>query len=153
MRLAVKCRQGMTLAELMVTLGLVVVMIAMAVSFVMMMSGQTKASENNLAFQQDFSMVKSVVEGWMTKTVGQTVTATESAVTAEDGSVLQFSNGVMTAGADIHVRTASIESVRFELPEPKGSDYLLFCTVKRADSDETYTFCVNPREGETVGAG
>ena len=85
---AISSRRGMTLAELMVTLGLVVVMIAMAVSFVMMMSGQTRASEDNLAFQQDFSLVKSVVEGWMTKTVGQTVTATESAVTADRKSVV-----------------------------------------------------------------
>ena len=149
---AISSRRGMTLAELLVTLALVVIMIAMAVSFVMMMSGQTKASENNLAFQQDFSMVKSVVEGWMTKTVGQTVTATESAVTAGDGGVLQFSNGTLTAGTDVHIRLVNVESVRFAL-EKKGGDYLLFCTVYRAGSGESYIFCVNPRVGETVGAG
>ena len=88
----------------------------------------------------------------MTKVAGQDLLATQSAVTAGNGSVLQFSGGVLKAGTDVQVRAASIDTIRFEL-EQKGSEYLLFCTVYRADSGAHYTFCVNPREGETVGAG
>ena len=150
MRLAVKCRRGMTLAELMVTLGLVVVMIAMAVSFVMMMSGQTKASGDNLVFQQDFSAVNAVVEGWMTSVAGQTLTVEGSAVTAGDKS-LQFQNGVLFVTDGVDLRTASIGAVTFQLEGWPGK-YLLFCTVQRAESTESYTFCVYPRVGETVGA-
>ena len=146
---AVKCRRGMTLAELMVSLAMVAIMIVMVVSFSMLLTGRTRSSGENLSFQQDFAAVKAGVEGWMTNTTGQTLTADENAVKAGENT-LQFQNGVLSAG-DIDIRTETVRAVTFHLAEENG-EYLLFCTVMRAESEDSYTFCVNPRVGEMVGA-
>ena len=146
---AVKCRRGMTLAELMVSLAMVAIMIVMVVSFSMLLTDRTRSSGENLSFQQDFAAVKAGVEGWMANTAGQTLTADENAVKAGENT-LQFQNGVLSAG-DIDIRTETVRAVTFHLAEENG-EYLLFCTVMRAESEDSYTFCVNPRVGEMVGA-
>ena len=150
----VKSRRGMTLAELMVTLGLVTVMIAMAVSFVMMMSGQTRVSEDNLIFQQDFAAAKAVVDGWMTKVVGRELRTDGFVVTAVgeppfEDETLQFRDGALFASNGTHLQAASIKAIHFELVQ-KGEEYLVFCTVDRANSDESYKFCVNPYVGDEL---
>ena len=147
---AVKSRRGMTLAELMVSLALVAVMITVVVSFVMLLTGHTQSNGQRLAFQQDFTAVKVCVEGWMTQTAGSALSTDEKSVTAGEENVLQFKNGVLSGGG-FTLRTESIEAVTFQL-EGENGEYLLFCQVTPADGGESYTFCVNPRVGEMVGA-
>lgn len=155
---AVKSRRGMTLAELMVALAMVAVMITMVVSFVVLMTNHTRANSEKLAFQQDFAAVKAGVESWMSATIGQSLVAEggsgdtidATALTAGDANTLRFQNGVLS-GNDISIRVQSIGAVTFLL-EDKNGEYLLFCTVTRADSEDSYTFCVNPRAGEPGGA-
>lgn len=65
MRSAINSRRGMTLAELMVALGLVAIMITMVVSFSLLLSERTRANTENLNLQQDLSMIRSGVEGWL----------------------------------------------------------------------------------------
>lgn len=147
---AVKTRRGMTLAELMVAMAMVAVMIVMVVSFTMLMTEHTRTNGEELAFQQDFAAVKAAVEGWMDSNAGQTLICDEASVTAGESSTLKFNYGVLTAG-ELSLRTDSIGAVTFELFGDNG-EYLLFCTVTRADSEDGgYTFCVNSRVGETVG--
>lgn len=74
----VKSRRGVTLAELLVSIALVAIVIVMVVSFALMLSERTKASEDNLLFQQDYSMVKTGVEVWMSQVT--------DVVTAEGGT-------------------------------------------------------------------
>ncbi len=65
MGLNFKSRRGMTLAEIMVALGLVAIMIVMVVSFVLLMSERTQANSKNLEVQQDRAVIKSGVEAWL----------------------------------------------------------------------------------------
>lgn len=84
---------------------------------------------------------------------------------------LSFSNQVLkgelekaggeSEGRFIAIRTEMVSGIFFDL-ESKDTDgdgtddeYLLFCivTVGEADAEETYRFCVNPREGEQIGGG
>lgn len=147
----VKSRRGVTLAELMVSLALVAIVIVMVVSFALLLSEKTRAGEDNLLFQQDFSVVKTGVEDWMSQMVGKELTTDTdgTALNAEGAGSLEFQGSVLS-GSDIHTRLESVDSVTFELVEKSG-DYLLFCTVTRVDSEETYTFCVNPRVGDSTG--
>lgn len=154
---AVKSRRGMTLAELMVSLAMVVIMIAMVVSFVVLMTNHTRANGERLTFQQDFAVIKSGVETWMTSVSDVTLEAEGGSAGTIDAPVLkagentlQFQNGVLS-GDGISLRAESVGAVTFLLEEKSG-EYLLFCTVTRADSEDSYTFCVNPRVGEPGGA-
>ena len=153
---AVKSRRGMTLAELMVSLAVVTVMLVMAVSFVSLITGHTRANGRNLAFQQDFAVVKAGVESWM-GAAGDHITAEggtsgqidATALRASETNILQFQNGVLS-GKGIDLRAESIGAVTFLLEEKNGR-YLLFCTVTRAEGTDSYTFCVNTRIGEMGG--
>lgn len=146
----VKSRRGVTLAELMVSLALVAIVIVMVVSFVLLLSEKTKASGENLIFQQEFSVVKAGVEGWMAQ-VGTDLEQQNATSLKAGDRTLQYINGTLF-GSGITIGLESIDSVTFELIKKNG-DYLLFCTVKRVDSYETYTFCVNSRVGESTGGG
>jgi len=158
---AVKSRRGMTLAELLVSLALVAVMIVVVVSFVMLLTGHTRANGEHLAFQQDFAAVKACVESWMEKHGGKPLLEVQPEgepdpigvsldVGAGESDTLKFQNGVLSAGG-FKLRADTIENITFYLDGSNG-EYLLFCTVTRVDSDEPYTFCVNPRVGEMAGA-
>ena len=141
---AANSRRGMTLAELMVAMGMVAIMIVMIVSFTMLMTGHTQKNGDRLAFQQDFAVVKAGVESWMEQNADQTMTAENGVVTAED-STLKFEYNALRAGEQTY-RTESITAVTFDLVNKDG-EYLLFCTVTGVEEME-YTFCVNPRAGE-----
>ena len=150
MCVAVKSRRGMTLAELLVTLALVTVLVAMAVSFVMMMSAQTRGSEDNLAFHQDFTMVKSMVESWMVNATPAEIKSLDDGVTGVE-KPLKLQNGVFYTNKGVEIRVPNIASVSFTVAaNDAGDDFLLFCTVVRVDSHDSYKFCVNPRVGEEV---
>ena len=157
---AVKSRRGMTLAELLVSMALVAVMIVVVVSFVMLLTGHTRANGEHLAFQQEFSAVKACVEGWMEKHGGKKVIIVDpegvpqpigvSLDVEGENDTLKFQNGALTSDG-FKLRAETIENITFHL-EGTAGEYLLFCTVTRVDSDEPYTFCVNPRVGEMAGA-
>ena len=154
----VKSRRGMTLAELLVSIALVAIVVVLVVSFVMLLTERTKASEDNLLFQQDYSMLKTGVEVWMSQ-VTDVVTAEGGtdgqidAVMLKSGDkTLQFKNAVLV-GSEIAARMEHIGSVTFMLVENADHEYLLFCKVTKAESNESYIFCVNPRVGEKVQMG
>ena len=142
-----KSRRGMTLAELMVSVAVVAIMAVMVVSFATLLSGRTADNNENLAFQQDLALAQAQVEGWMAANTGETLSLDNKAVTAEEGDTLSFAYHTLTAGEN-SITLDTVESVTFELVD-KNPDYLLFCTVTSTDG-QTYTFCVNPRIGETV---
>lgn len=153
---AANSRRGMTLAELLVALALVAIMIVMILSFVTLITGRTQTNGERLAFQQDFAVVKAQVESWMDTNTGTELTWDNQvddtdwyrSVKAGEGT-LSFQNNTLTAGSYTY-RVETIESVTFHVEE-KGGQYLLFCAVTGVNG-ENYTFCVNPRVGETVGA-
>ena len=145
---AANSRRGMTLAELMVTMAMVAIMIVMVVSFVTLITGHTQMNGQRLAFQQDYAVLKSQVEAWMNTNAGRTLDCDGNSVKAE-GSTLSLRYNTLTAGSYTY-RVETIESVTFHVEE-KGGEYLLFCAVTGVNG-EHYTFCVNPRVGETVGA-
>lgn len=158
----VKSRRGMTLAELMVSVAMVAIMIVMAVSFVTLMSGHTRTSNENLSFQQDFAAVKAGVEGWISAAAGEGLRLDKvdseyvlaSIPTGPTGSTqtLRFQNGALRGtlpgGKTFSIYGATIASVTFD----PADDYMLFCTVTRANSQDSYTFCVAARVGEAGGS-
>ena len=161
---AVKSRRGMTLAELMVSVAMVAIMIVMAVSFVTLMSGHTRTSNENLSFQQDFASVKAGVESWISAAAEEGLELDKvdseyvlaSIPTGPTGSTqtLRFQNGALRGtlpgGKTFSIYGATIAGVTFD-PRPEAGDYVLFCTVTRANSQDSYTFCVAPRVGEAGG--
>ena len=153
---AANSRRGMTLAELLVALALVAIMIVMILSFVTLITGHTQTNGERLAFQQDFAAVKAQVEAWMDTNAGTELTwdnqvdDTDWYRSVKAGeSVLSFQNNTLTLGSYTY-RVEKIRSITFHLEENEG-EYLLFCAVTGVNG-ENYTFCVNPRVGETVGA-
>ena len=153
----VKSRRGMTLAELLVSIALVAIVVVLVVSFVMLLTERTKASEDNLLFQQDYSLVKTGVEAWMSQVTEDVISEGGSsgqidATALKSGEkTLAFVNGVLV-GSNISTKLEHVGSVTFLLEESNG-EYLLFCKVTKAESEESYTFCVNPRVGEKVENG
>ena len=71
MHLAVKSRRGMTLAEIMVALGMVAIMIVMVVSFVLLLSNRTQNNNALQSIQQDRQRIQAGVENWMDAVAGQ----------------------------------------------------------------------------------
>lgn len=153
MHLAVKSRRGMTLAEIMVALGMVAIMIVMVVSFVLLLSNRTQNNNALQSIQQDRQHIQAGVENWMDAVAGQPLACDGNTVTA-DGKTLQFAHGQLTGqlgDTTIRFRAETVERMEFTLYR-NDADYLLLCTVtaRNAATEETltYTFCVNPRLGE-----
>ena len=173
MKKAMKSRRGMTVAEIVVALALVSIMITMVVSFTALITGRTKANQAADAMRADCDKVQAAVKGWLdgVNLAGAEVTffpeegkQTASALTATVGAgedaqtyTLKHSyaalSGNLPEEKTITIRTETVKAVEFEVMK-NGSDYLVFCylTCENPETKETvnYTFCINPRVGETV---
>ena len=161
----IKSRRGVTLAEIMVVLAMVAIMITMVVSFSLLISEHTRTSLEHDTVIQDRQVIESGVENWLSQVTKKSATLTCSsheitATIADATYTLKFSNGALIGelpdDQTITIHTQTAKAVNFELMQ-KGStqvDYLLFCTIlSKADTDEGYTFCVNPHVGEQGGNG
>lgn len=152
-----RCRKGVTLAEIVVVLALVVIMISMAVSFALLITARTKANAANDAMRRDCEMIRSTAERWMDAVAEMDVSADGATVTAGTSS-LAFRYGSLVGktpdGKSQTIRTESVTSVAFEVMQ-SDADRLLFChvTCKNPETDESFVFtvCVNSRLGENGG--
>lgn len=169
-----RSRRGMTLAEIMVALGLVSVMIVMAVSFTMLITQRTRTNAENDAFRADCTVLEAGVEAFVNSLVAKDAefsvdgedAKTLKAKVGDDEYTLSFSysslNGTVPdgdgEGKSITFRTEKVSDVTFRLMKNDANgDFLLFCYVADKDSDKKsegdirYVFCVNPRVGEAMG--
>jgi len=173
-----KSRRGMTLAEIMVALGLVAIMIVMVVSFALLISQRTRANAENLGAQQDRAAIKSSVEAWLSAVTaknanlsveasdpatletdssvpGLTITRSGSKVVAKvDGNDMTLSfaygalKGQLPEGKTVTVHAESVESMEFYLVERIPAGGDCLLYCKVTGEQGNYTFCVNPHVGE-----
>ena len=176
MLLNFKSRRGMTLAEIMVALGLVAIMIVMVVSFALLLSERTQVNSKNLEVQQDRAAIKSGVDACLSAVTAENavlslqaadatplapdpgennpeITRSGSKVVTDGGLTLSFSYGALKGqlpdGKTITVHAESVESMEFYLAKKSATgetECLLYCVV--TGKQGTHTFCVNPHVGE-----
>ena len=164
-----RSRRGVTVAELVVALALVSVMSIVVISFIMLMNSRTKANAANDTVIQDRQIIKAGVEAWLENSLADgaafSLQADNKSVCSqydgvENSCTLVFEDGVLQGtypnGEPLTIRTKSVSDITFQLMMADGSkDFLLFCTVIGGEEDlgkkTSYTFCVNPHEGENGG--
>lgn len=169
-------RKGFTLVELVIVLAVVVIAAGMVVTFSTMMHGAQGVSNARYEALQDVKVAESLIESFIENNAGKVKIQDGGA--GQRGDVLYvgesfekktsfvFLSRDGEGSALIYVASTqddnktkplislqSINSVEFETVEftKNGTtDTLYYCTITYdvADTPFTYTFCVNPYEGE-----
>ena len=132
---------GFTLVELSVALSLFALLIAMVVSFSVLMNGYAADSKAEYGFSEDTSNLKERLSAWISENDMQnavftaesgTLTVTVSGILTDDveSKTVSFSDGIFSLGAENAGSFDFIDVVTFEL---NGS--LIKCTAYRIVSD------------------
>lgn len=156
-----RTRRGMTLAEIMVSLALVSIMLVMAVSFVLLVTKNTRINAENDRIRQDLQKVEAGVESWVNAVLAEKMNLTcsddKKTLTAETFS-LHFSGkrlvGTLPSGKEMTIPTDRVTTIEFEVIKNDGKT-LVFCDVtcenKEKETTVEYTFSILSRVGESVG--
>ena len=165
MQVTKKNRRGVTIAEMVVALALLSVVCVMVFSFIIFINHRTRHNAANDAVMQDRQKIEAAVENWAKtfSAVGADfyVSSEKTAVYAGNSYFLRFDDGILQATypdtEQFLLHTQCVTSVTFELIiDETSGDFLLFCTVistaEDFDGEASYTFCVNPYEGERIGS-
>ena len=140
-----RSRRGVTLLELCIVMALVAILSSMVATFTVMTNRRSRAAEERLSAMQEIAMVEAAVDAWFDRhgTASCQITASGNALACDCDGEAAF----------------TLTSVAFHPEHVTGvefsqSDEVYFCRVTYAvtSTEETITFCVNPRVGETVGA-
>ena len=166
-------KKGITLTEICVALAVLSIVSLVVVSFAAMATGRGATGTDKLKFMQDIELLETVVDDWFeavyTGAGSVTVESAEPMAKRElettSGLTLQWNNGNLIAvfpaegGGEPVPRTFQFEvitDVQFAV-EKSDTDELFFCTVtyvyrqgQNKEVEKTYTFCINPRVGESV---
>ncbi len=159
-------RKGITLAEMSIVMAVIAIVSLSVVSFVTITSGRGTNSIAKLNAMEEIELVEAVVDGWFAQAVqveeplntggsfdmsGQTLKVIFPGKTEatdyylEKVTEVSFSQRFLTESGECKETLADGDVVK---------DTLYFCTVTyvqhNEDVRETYTFCINPRVGETI---
>lgn len=162
-------RKGVTLAEMAIVMAVIAIVSLSVVSFVMITSGRGTNSIAKLNAMEEIELVEAVVDGWFAQAVqaGKSIAVNNGDIKADGLSPFE------TEGKILHVdfpetgrvdyRFEKVTGLRFaietktetdELGNEIVLDALYFCTVtyvqEKDAPKQTYTFCINPRVGETI---
>ena len=158
-------KKGYTLVELVIVLAVIVVAAAMAVSFSTMIHSAQSISRARHEALQEVKVAEALIEGFIERNAEKLlVTETTSAVAGEklfvgnenENNTAVFLNnaGAFYVDGNGVIFFEYIESINFEITSAETpADELYYCTIKYsvAESQHTYTFCVNPYVGEEMG--
>ena len=164
-------RKGATLAEICIVMAVVAIVSLSVTSFATMASGRGTAAATKLDAMGDLEIVEAVVESWILEAAKDT----ESDITIDEDKAKitatkndpNSSGSIMFSGHTLNVtfpgesdavlyQLKSIVGLKFEAVS-NGLANLYYCTVTYeyrngiVTKEQTYTFCVYPRVGETVG--
>jgi len=161
-------RKGITLSEICIVLAVVSIVSLAVVSFAAMATGRGATGTDKLKVMQDIELLEAMVDNWFNEVyIFDNNTLVRPEVVDESPNVLAvgdkklwLENGnLYTQFSEENIRTYRFETVT-ELKFKRlrqGSDDIYFCTVTYAyrrgqntPVEETYTFCINPRVGESI---
>ena len=164
-------RKGATLAEICIVMAVVAIVSLSVTSFATMASGRGTAAATKLDAMGDLEIVEAVVESWILEAAkdtesGITINEDKAKITATKNDP-NSSGSIMFSGHTLNVtfpgesdavlyQLKSIVGLKFEAVS-NGLANLYYCTVTYeyrngiVTKEQTYTFCVYPRVGETVG--
>lgn len=154
-------KKGITLSEICIVLAVVSVVSLVVVSFAAMAIGRGATGTDKLKVMQDIELLEAMVDNWFAKVYNNgTDVAIDAGKTSLNDGTLYWKNGNLYIKlADEKYRSYSFETVTnltFEKMS-QGNDEIFFCTVTYAyrrgqntPVEETYTFCINPRVGESI---
>lgn len=167
----IRCkRKGITLSEICIVLAVVSIVSLAVVSFAAMATGRGATGTDKLKVMQDIELLEAMVDNWFNEVyvfdenntlVRPEVVGENSNVLAVGDKKLWLENGnLYTRFSTEDIRTYRFETVTklaFEQMKAESGDIIYFCTVTYAyrrgqntPVEETYTFCINPRVGESI---
>ena len=158
----IRCkRKGITLSEVCIVLAVVSVVSLAVVSFAAMATGRGATGTDKLKVMQDIELLEAMVDNWFTEAYnnGTDVAIDEGETSLNDGTLYLKNGNLYMKLADGKYRSYSFETITnltFEKMS-QGNDEIFFCKVTYAyrrgqntPVEETYTFCINPRVGESI---
>ena len=173
-------RRGMTLAEICVILAVISIVSLSVVSFVAIASGRSATSAAKLGAIEEMELVEGLVDNWFIvmardggKIQNQYGQWVDNPVEVKNNCLIGKWTGYvrMDKGqirlqlpgdeSDTVYEPKTVESISFSAREKKDDqgnllDTLYYCTVvcvytvNKQEQTQSYTFCINPRLGETV---
>ena len=158
-----KNKKGYTLVELVIVLAVLAIAATMAVSFSTMIHSAQSISRARHEALQEVKVAEALIEGFIERNAKELLaTETTSAVAGEklfvenENNTAVFLNnaGAFYVDGNGVIFFEYIESIKFEIiSEGNPADELYYCTIEYsvAESQHTYTFCVNPYVGEKMG--
>ena len=153
-----RSRRGMTLAEIMVALGLVSVMIVMAVSFTMLITRRTRTNAENDALRADCTVLEAGVEAFVNSLVAEnaefsvdgevevkvTVGEGDDAVETEE---IYYDTLKAKVGDDEYTLSFSYSSLNGTVPDGDGEGKSITFRTEKV-SDVTFRLMKNDANGD-----
>ena len=161
-------RKGVTLAEMAIVMAVIAIVSLSVVSFVMITSGRGTNSIAKLNAMEEIELVEAIIDNWFA------INAKDGTPLEPDKSI-EVDKGALQVGfANDQLMSYPLEKVtdiEFAMEkqtqkDEKGNDVkdesgnvivldtIYFCTVTYVQEEDareqTYTFCINPRVGETI---
>ena len=159
----IRCkRRGITLSEICIVLAVVSIVSLAVVSFAAMATGRGATGTDKLKVMQDIELLEAMVDNWFNTVYNSGESAViDTGETSVNNRALYFENGnlyINTDGKYQSYRFETVTKLEFEIMKnAENNDEIFFCTVTYAyrrgqntPVDETYTFCINPRVGESI---
>lgn len=173
----IRCkRKGITLSEICIVLAVVSIVSLAVVSFAAMATGRGATGTDKLKVMQDIELLEAMVDNWFDKVYTSNGAVTvekepenpeKTYLKAEDGITIRWYSPAMVVvfpgenGGEAVTQSFRFETVtklEFEIMKnAENNDEIFFCTVTYAyrrgqntPVEETYTFCINPRVGESI---
>ncbi|MBE6983291.1 MAG: type II secretion system protein [Ruminococcaceae bacterium] len=159
----IRCkRKGITLSEICIVLAVVSIVSLAVVSFAAMATGRGATGTDKLKVMQDIELLEAMVDNWFNTVYNSGESAViDTGETSVNNRALYFENGnlyINTDGKYQSYRFETVTKLEFEIMKnAENNDEIFFCTVTYAyrrgqntPVDETYTFCINPRVGESI---
>lgn len=147
-------KRGMTLVELTVVLAVIAIVSTLVVTFVLMLSEESRLASARLNALEEIELVESLTESWLednpdanSDSEGVVLGSGDNYITlgAVDGTVAY---GYKNGGSTSSITLEQITNLEVVI---KGSvDKLFVCTLtyEAGGATESYVFCVDPHKGD-----
>lgn len=154
-------KKGITLSEICIVLAVLSIVSLAIVSYAAMATGRGISGADKLKVMQDIELLEAMVDNWFNEayTGPDSLTVGENKLSVGDKELHYQGGTLYTKFSDTDLRSyhlETVESLRFEVVKSKD-DEIFFCTVtyvyrlgQSKEVEETYTFCINPRVGESI---
>lgn len=160
---------GITIAELCVVIAILTIVSLIVVSFCLLINNRSSAGSDALSRMDEIEALETFVDAWSDSVAGagaqiDSNECSKTQLVAYAGTnvyILLYEDGVLRAqdpdGAMFSYECKNELSIEFQSQSKEGQDFIVFCKVlfriEKEGSEKSYTFCSNPRLGESVDNG